>query len=388
MDDFTNRPNQQPVTSSEVVPTCPACQGLKFFSDNSDLPKADSSQLIEHTLGARVQLGVNNPATDPPNTLDLQNVDFDVSYVNVAFAPAAMGPYQNDQVGYVGTPQHVDTFAAALTNFLTVYPGWPQFVRTYPTSPTSETVLKLASPLEVFARLGPSIAPPDLTPPPHWPDQLWVPIQALRTNWVKEAGHINSVGFCGVLGIVTPFCHAIFDVKALMLANFNNYKTIFPSQCNGTPITLTDDILISHVYGWAPFTEAASGTGCQATANLLENTPGYSTGSPPNQDYTKYLEFKEEFDRLNYNTLIGGTYVFNPWVTPLIHGTNYVNAPNVYAYSVDDAVGNIQAAGTGSSSMSGARKIWKINCRLSRRSTLIMQLGPNQLGSRAIAFAA
>jgi hypothetical protein len=31
----------------------------------------------------------------------------------------------------------------------------------------------------------------------------------------------------------------------------------------------------------------------------------------------------------------------------LIHGDKYVDAPNVYAYSVDDAVGNIQAEGTG-----------------------------------------
>ena len=31
----------------------------------------------------------------------------------------------------------------------------------------------------------------------------------------------------------------------------------------------------------------------------------------------------------------------------LIHGEKYVNAPNVYAYSVDDAVGNIQAEAAG-----------------------------------------
>jgi len=97
------------------------------------LPKNDPSQLIEYTLGARVQLVVNDPNTDPTNALDLQNVDFDVSYVNVAYARAAMGPYQNDQVGYVGTPQLIGTFRQALNKFLTDFPGWPQFVRTYPT---------------------------------------------------------------------------------------------------------------------------------------------------------------------------------------------------------------------------------------------------------------
>jgi hypothetical protein len=188
-----------------------------------------------------------------------------------------------------------------------------------------------------------------LTLPPNWPDQLWVPIEALRTNWKKFAGSINSVGFCGLVELVNPFCRGITDVKALMLANFNKYKSIFPTMCKGTAITLTDDVLISHVYGWAPFTESATanpGDGCPATANLIENTPGYSTGSPPNQDYTRYQQVKQEFDQLNYGTLSGGYYIFNPWVQ-LIHGKKYVNAPNVYAYSVDDAVGNIQAAGTG-----------------------------------------
>jgi hypothetical protein len=31
----------------------------------------------------------------------------------------------------------------------------------------------------------------------------------------------------------------------------------------------------------------------------------------------------------------------------VIHGSSHVNAPNMYAYSVDDAVGNIQADGLG-----------------------------------------
>jgi hypothetical protein len=348
-DDLTNRPSQQPVPppiNGAVFPTCTGncqpSQPLQFFSDDSDLPKADPSQLLEYTLGARVALTVKNPATDPPNALDLANVDFDVSYVNVAYLPAAMGPYQNNQVGYVGTPQHIDTFTAALDKFLTDFPGWPQFVRTYPTPPTPVTVLKLASPLEIFARLSPpsEFPPPDLTPPPHWPDQLWAPIQALRTNWLKYAGKVNnSVGACRGL---SEFCDAIIDVKTLMMANFENYKDIFPQKCTGTPITLTDDVMIAHVYGWAPFTESATSPGgCPPTANLLENTPGYSANN-----FAKYLRIKEEFDKLNYGKIPGASYVFNPWVL-LIHNQEYVNAPNVYAYSVDDAVGNIQAEGTG-----------------------------------------
>jgi hypothetical protein len=356
-DDLTNRPGQQPVKEiapGAILPTCTgncqASQPLQFFSDTGgDLPKNDPSQLIEYTLGARVQLMVNNPNKDPTNALDLQNVDFDVSYVNVAYAPAAMGPYQNDQVGYVGTPQLIDTFTAALDKFLTDFPGWPQFVRTYPTAPTPETILKLPSPLEIFSRLATdALAPPDLTPlvpPEQWPNKLWTPVQALRDNWIKYAGSanskVNSPGTCRSTGNKNGFCDAVLDVKTLMFANFQNYLAIFAKQCSGTPITLTDDKMISHVYGWAPFTEAASGTGCGAGVNLLENTPGYSKNN-----YAKYLPVKEEFDKLNYGLYAGAPYVFNPWVV-LIHGQKYVDAPNVYAYSVDDAVGNIQAEATG-----------------------------------------
>ena len=38
--------------------------------------------------------------------------------------------------------------------------------------------------------------------------------------------------------------------------------------------------------------------------------------------------------------------MFNPWVQ-FLHGANYLNIPGVYAYSVDDAVGNIQAEANG-----------------------------------------
>ena len=166
-----------------------------------------------------------------------------------------MGPYQNDQVGYIGTPQSIGTFKAALDNFLTTFPRWPQFIRTFPTPPTLETILKLASPLEIFSRLASdALPPPDLTPlkPPNenWPDKLWAPIQALRDNWITYAGEINTEGVCRRDGRSNGFCDAVLDVKTLMLENFTNYQIIFSKQCSGTPITLTDDKMISHVYGW------------------------------------------------------------------------------------------------------------------------------------------
>jgi hypothetical protein len=171
-DDLTNRsqcmpnPCQNPLgTVYSDLPSCNnnngdpnnICPGFQFFIDTADLPKNDPAQLLEYTLGARVAQVVVNDS--PPNTLDLKNVDFDVSYVNLAYGPAAMGPVGNDQVGYVGTPQTLATFATALKQFVTDFTiagsPWPQFLRSYPTAPTSETILKIPSPLEIFDRLGP-----------------------------------------------------------------------------------------------------------------------------------------------------------------------------------------------------------------------------------------
>jgi hypothetical protein len=350
-DDLTNRANQQPVTGTTgALPSCARRCELQFFSDNADLPKSDPSQLLEFTLGARVAQSGDDP-NSPPNTLDLGNVDFDVTYVNVAYGPTAMGPFQNNQVGYVGTPQTFATFQAALTAFQAAVPGWPQFIRTFPNAPSPVAIPKLASPLEIFARLiGPS-GPPPADPPPDltpldpakgesWPTVVWAPIQALRTNWVTYAGSIGQPGTC-MAAQGDDFCNAIVAIKKLMTANYNNYIKI---QCSPSPIALTDDVMISHVYGWAPFTEGSAAGECDPSVNLLQNTPGFKD---------LYLGIKLMFDKLNYGTLQPAKYEFNPWVR-FVHGdpTNpanpqFIAAPNVYAYSVDDAVGNIQADGTG-----------------------------------------
>lgn len=357
-DDIANRPAQKLINltglpKGAVVPACMTNAGvpcgpsaLQFYSDPADLPKADPAQLLEFTLGARVDLTpVNNPDTDPPNTLDLMNVDFDVSYVNVAYGPAAMGPYKNDQVGYVGTPQTIASFNTALNNFLTAkdFSGWPQFIRTFPDQPSPTTILKLPSPLEIFARMaGGGSAPPDLTPTPDpskWPDVLWPPIQNLMNEWKWYAGAGTlPTGACSEDSGKNAFCNALVAVKHLMIANYNNYAKI---GCGHPTIKLTDEVLIAHVYGWAPFTE----NGCGASQNNLENTPDTPTNYSDN-NYARYVLVKQDFDKLNYGKFPDAHYTFNPWVE-LIHGAVYLNAPNVYAYSVDDAVGNIQAEGAG-----------------------------------------
>jgi len=336
-----SRTAQTALTSQAANPTFPSCSGcrVQFFSDtDGTLPKNGPSQLFEATLGARQAQPVVNDS--PPNSLDVTNADFDVSYVNVAYMAGAMGPYQNDQVGYVGSPmqpvQPPGGFRPILNQFENDF-NWPRFVVTY-SDGTTERIPKLPSPLELLARLSGANPPADLDPVPQWPTNVWAPIQALRNNWASYTSSCShsANGY-------TTFCDALLDVKQIVMDNYANYQSLFTSTgpCKGTPVAATPDRILLHVYGWTPWTEAKSGTGCGPAVNLLENTPRYASNG-----YEKYSKVKLEFDNLEYGNYPDGAYAFDPWVQ-FLHGPKYLNIPGVYAYSVDDAVGNIQAEAEG-----------------------------------------
>jgi hypothetical protein len=247
-----------------------------------------------------------------------------VTYVDYAYLPAAITPLNKTlpkiaQVGYVGTPQPIETFRKALKDFTaTGAPGegWPRFV-----TPQGNTILKIPSLINLLLR-DPDQPQPDIAPKP------WVPIDAVVAAW-KACLPSTS----------TKICNKIRQVRQLFLDNYDNYLAIYASKCDKKfkPAKNNEDRIIGHVYGWAPY-----GDHCPADANLLEKTPGYSANNS-----AKYQKIKDIFDELQY----WPTGEFDPYVL-LIHGTpgggpQYIGAPNVYAYSVDDAVGNLQAEGTG-----------------------------------------
>jgi hypothetical protein len=357
--------SQKPMVFNASNPTKPTCAAggalnsctLTFVTDTAGtLPKFAPSQLVEATLGANQ--GKVPPATDGSITSFLYptQADFDVSYVNVASLGATMGPVGNDQSGYVGSPIKPAAFTPLLNTFQSLN-TWPTFIDL---DGTNAAIPKLPSPLELMARLSGAAPPADLTPvePQNWPSQVWTPIQTLRINWDKYSTSSclhSPTGF-------TTFCDAILDVRDIIHANYLQYQTLMKrGTCTGGAVDETPDRTVAHVYGWQPWTEAASGIageGCSPTANLLENTPGYGS---ENKTYAKYAKVKTEFDNLNYGGPSGAAwnprapYNFNPWVA-FIHGTppgtrdkdkGNLGMPGVYAYSVDDAVGNLNVYATG-----------------------------------------
>lgn len=137
-------------------------------------------------------------------------------------------------------------------------------------------------------------------------------------------------------------------VRALIVANY--------TWCTGKAPFNIESVIIDHAYGWTPFVtdpdKPATPVPCpnQPTmTHLLEDTPGYwePTGVPNQKDYAKYQAVKQKFDDLQYwpdhNAPNGD---FDPYLL-LIHGKDYINTDYAYAYSVDDALGNMQVAGDG-----------------------------------------
>ena len=316
------RPDQKPLTfaSGAAVPTCTTGGGasckLVLVQDTSELPLGDPFQLMEYTLGAV-------DTTVAPYKLNTNNIDVDVSYVDSAFMPALVEPYPNSNKiwGWVGVNKSIPDFNAALAKFLADFPGWPRFI-----DGRGVATRKIPSPLNVF--VGDEINPDQLNAPNARPDLTplpWRPIQTLRDKY--QACLLNP-------GSCSP---QLASVDTLLAANYANYSALFADPTTGwdctllsAPVANTFNQQLGHLHGWSPYS-----TGCtSASANQLYQTPGYYNPGPP-RDTTHYEAVKRKFDTLQLQA------AFNPYVL-FIHGPQYLNAPNVYAYSVDDAVGNLQ----------------------------------------------
>lgn len=143
------RANQVEVTSWVPGTTTPKltactptpCQDLSIYRDPAGLTNNEPTQLTEYTLGA---LNFNVTSTQPYG-LNAHNVDYDVSYVDATYLPAAMEPFNNNQVGYIGTIDPINPFRTAVQKFLTTFDGWPQFK-----DAQGATILKVPSPINPF----------------------------------------------------------------------------------------------------------------------------------------------------------------------------------------------------------------------------------------------
>ena len=225
-----------------LLATKPTCTGdgtivtsctLTFVADTGGtLPKYNPSQLVEATLGA------NQDKVPPPTDGSITSflyptqADFDVSYVNQAYLAATMGPVDNDQSGYVGSPTKPGNFTPLLNTFQSQN-TWPRFIDL---DGTKSPISKLPSPLELIPRLSnPKVRAYRYLPRadelayhrvdayPGTFGQIGPPMGVRRTQSVTH----SAAGY-------TTFCDAILDVRDIIHDNYVQYKTLMDDgTCTG-----------------------------------------------------------------------------------------------------------------------------------------------------------
>lgn len=282
-------------TALTCLPGSTACTpGVAFpvYAGAQGLPLSDPAQLTEYTF-----CDVITTSTTTPFPIDCTHVDYDISSVDQVYLPVAMEPYGNNLVGWNGSVMPVDTFRSILNDFASTY-NWPKYI---------------GSP------------PYDITQMPRLPGAYNIMIgnQSLTPNAAQVAASITTNWDSCVS--TSPDCK---NVNALFQANYEHYRTLCP-----TPTPLTKPYLLQHVYGWVEFNDC----GAVPISNSLKSTP--VTPAVPSFIAGGYEIAENAYQRLQYSG------AFNRYVQ-LIHNPGYLGT-QMYAYSIDDAVGNMNEIGNG-----------------------------------------
>ncbi len=257
---------------------------LPVYATTAGAPLNDPYQLTEYTFANVIT------SASIPYPIDTSYVDYDLSYVDQVYLPMAIEPAGNDQVGYTGTVMDLDVFRSILSHFIDTY-HWPMYTQipAYPNPrvPGAYNVL---------------IGNQSLTQP-----DAANTTQAFIDNWTTCINDTSN-----------PRHGDCQHVNALFQANYQNYQ----QQCaDSRPLSTLQ--LLQNIYGWVSFS-------CAHANNALVNTPNLAEGE-------SYNIAEHSYQSLQYSA------AFNQYVQ-LIHSALNMNA---YAYSIDDAVGNMNEPGTG-----------------------------------------
>jgi hypothetical protein len=333
-----DQPNQ--VTPLTPGPSCAGCEAeLSIFQSPVALPGNDPAQLTEYTLDGLDKGGAFYklvPAT----------VDYDISYVDHVYLPAAMGPVANPDIGYIGSIGSIERFRETMNQFLDHYVGWPRYLDPL----TAQPFLRI--PGTYNALVLPNASEPTENPEITKPGEA---ITNLKTLWMD----------CTLLGEAGPICDDIRTINSFFLDNYGKYKMFVAGGACTPPTTppgeppLQD--LLTHVYGWVPWNAYCHGG---AAANDLKDLPNFS------EVHTTYIA-------LQYASPLG---TFNPYVD-LVHGRDFLDMPGSYAFSIDDDVGNMLVAGEGIIVTIGGSNGLENEVQFDKKKIVNVNLGdPNPLG--------
>src|SRR5262245_7098895 len=273
-------PGSPTIGAKANPPTCGTGCSLHFFRAPTAVDSWAPNQLIEYTLGAAGPNGNTGSAkpNDPFFVWDPTNLDYDVSNVNNTYMPAALEIDGNKLVGtccaigWVGSTTSLETLATNITNWSnsSLGKGWPAYIDQHHKPNT--VAGKVPSPLEFFPNFNNTT---NYSPAPANSQ----PVQNMVSIWQQC--------FVGTQPI-PAICTQIGHVNALLLANYNNYVSVYNASLSGyktwREVWLCKDpavtplmgiSVVTHFYGWQPWGAESK---CRADVNLLWQTPGYKPG--------------------------------------------------------------------------------------------------------------
>lgn len=330
-----------------------SCQ-LTTYSSEVGFPENVYAQLSEYTFGDSFF-----PPGQPTRILKPDNVGYNISYVDHVYLPVAIGPKNNNYIGYSGSVQPLAQFRNNLATFLKSPSGegWPVY---------NMNKLKLPGGYNIFAqreglleaganapaRTGDEVNPPLLTKlqcqqghcndvekkPPHYGAAVQR-MQNLFGTCVAWDGEDISKYVSEKIDCPQDLKVKLSAIKQFFTENHKKYLNLHVP--GGTCKSTTPQVpnlnyfeTLKHVYGWVPFNE-----GCGAGDNALADTAiaGW-THQQIQEMYIDTLQYNHQTIAKNNVNL-----TFNPYVK-LIHDDLKMNA---YAFSVDDAVGFMSELGDG-----------------------------------------
>ena len=331
-DTDTNRANAVPISqfapSAAPVPTCPACFAplvvyrVQTGGDKHgvSLPAVDPSQLLEFTFATVTPF-------PQPLKIDYGFVDYDISSVDQVYLPVAIDPVNNPYIGFIGSVLGRDQFSAKLTKFRNDF-SWPKYK--WPAYVTNQTAIRLPATFNVMNEIAHPGAPPPFEPAGAAIKGLPV-VQKMEKLWDECCGEKWPSERCQNPPASSNTCNKMAQVADLFEKNYDSYKKL----CK-TPVKLDRDQMMANVYGWVPFNSCPGGD----VINELKDTPGIggAIGYHKISNAYVYLQYKSP---PNPNTF----GVFNRY-TELIHSAEYLRVGE-YAFSIDDAAGNMLEVGDG-----------------------------------------
>jgi hypothetical protein len=333
------------------------CKSLTIYYGKGALADSTPNQLTEYTFAGA-------PLKENGNGLRvwaIQDVDWDVSYVDSAYLPIAMGVMGNKYIGYTGTILDAPTFKNKILEFIapnSIGYNWSHYI-----IPGTDEIIKLPGTYNYMRGvLNKTVSEAPKESPLNNMFTIW------KSCFQQGSPSPNYYDFDELKNNPAISCSGIFQadiwrVQQFFLQNLKQYQNLSLDKKTGCDYnhfiqTLKDQNVpmnkevLARIYGWVPFNDYCNNA--SAANSLCKTSSNPNDPNIKNPDPTKctkeYHEVHKIYRDLEYSYTgkkypVDKQHNFNPYVQ-LLHGKEFLGMHG-YAFSIDDAVGNMQESGNG-----------------------------------------